>query len=91
MHRLPEKAPIFLLTLSGLVAPAQTGDTLSRLTNGKPDMNGVWQLPYLPYTAASSRDGSQMGPGTLPLTPEDAEKFNSCEENNKEFTEGHIK
>jgi hypothetical protein len=86
MRRLPQKAPIFLLALSGLVAAAQTADTIPRLTNGKPDFNGVWQRPYVPDMATSSRDGSQIGPGTLPFTPEYAKKLKKSIDDSKAFT-----
>jgi hypothetical protein len=44
---------------------------IPRLPNGKPNLNGVWNHPYVPDMAKSTKAGgmSQEGPGTLPFTP----------------------
>ena len=55
-------------------AAAQTkAYDMPRLSNGKPDLNGVWERPYVPDM---SRDGAnQKGAGTIPFTPEYAKMF----------------
>jgi hypothetical protein len=55
-------------------AAAQTKAwVMPRLSNGKPDLNGVWERPYVPDM---SKDGAnQKGAGTIPFTPEYAQMF----------------
>src|SRR5437868_8429514 len=57
-----------------LPAAAQTPKpAIPRLANGKPDLNGVWQRPYVPDM---TKDGAgQQGAKELPFTPEYAQKF----------------
>ena len=88
MRRLVQKVPILLLALSAVGIRALAAYTIPRLPNGKPDFNGVWQRPYVPDMAASSRDGSQLGPGTLPFTPEYAKKFKEYDPAKFDYT-GH--
>src|SRR3954453_4006026 len=81
---------IFALALPIL---AQTGDPLApkpgspttvtsgsipRTADGKPDLSGVWDHPYVPDMARTTKNGplmSQEGPGKLPFTPEEQAKF----------------
>jgi len=50
-------------------APAKASSTaIPRLPNGRPDLNGVWQRPYVP-------DMSKGGGGPIPFTPEYAKIF----------------
>ena len=49
-----------------LQASAQSDD-IPRTTDGKPDLNGVWQFPYVP-NMANSNGRTQFGPGELPYT-----------------------
>lgn len=47
--------------------------TMPRLSNGKPDLNGVWERPYVPDMTKDGRN--QKGAGDLPFTPEYAQMF----------------
>ena len=65
---------------------AQSTD-IPRLPNGKPDLNGVWDRPYVPDM---SRDAgpAQKGPGTIPFTPEYAQIFKNYDPAKFDYT-GH--
>ena len=52
---------------AGQAAAAKTSSAIPRLPNGKPDMNGVWQRPYVPDM---SKGGS-----AIPYTPVYAQMF----------------
>lgn len=49
------------------------GASIPRMTNGKPDLNGVWQRPYVPDMSKNGKD--QKGTSPLPFTASGAEKF----------------
>src|SRR5713101_6826852 len=63
--------------LAGLAVIPTFGQTgaLPRLANEKPDLNGVWERPYVPDMTRSTANGSQKGPGQLPFTTEYAQLF----------------
>jgi hypothetical protein len=69
----PAVLPPVLLALLLSTALAQS-PSIPRLPNGKPDLNGVWDRPYVPDM---SRDAgaAQKGPGAIPFTPEYARIF----------------
>ena len=52
-------------------------DGIPRLPNGRPDLNGIWDHPYVPDVARSTKNGvmSQEGPGSLPYLPAALEEF----------------
>lgn len=61
--------------IGGLLSPSLWAEAaaIPRLSNGKPDLNGVWQRPYVPDM---TRNGpGQQGAGELSFTPEYAQKF----------------
>lgn len=67
-----------LATAACLSAPFPAGAqtkawTMPRLSNGKPDLNGVWERPYVPDMTKDGRN--QKGAGDLPFTPEYAQMF----------------
>lgn len=60
---------------------------IPRLSNGKPDLNGVWERPYVP-DMSKSKGTDQKGPGAIPFTPEYAQKFKEYDPANFDYT-GH--
>src|SRR5262249_44684668 len=71
------------LVIAGAAAYAAD---IPRLPDGKPDLNGVWERPYVPDMARSARD--QQGPGTLPFTTWGAETFKNYDVTKFDYT-GH--
>jgi hypothetical protein len=73
----------FLLTAIHVVAGGQAAApaAIPRLPDGKPDLNGVWDIPY-------TNDMSRGVPGGLPLTPAAAENFKTYDLTNFDYT-GH--
>jgi hypothetical protein len=57
---------------------------IPRLSNGKPDLNGVWQRLYVPDKAKNGP--SQQRAGELPFTPEYARKFNEYDPAKFDYT-----
>ncbi len=59
-----------LLLVGGLAqqAFAQTAAAIPRLSSGKPDLNGVWEFPYVPDMSAKGNGKNQTGAGPLPYT-----------------------
>jgi len=76
-HRVARFVASFA-TAACLCAPLPAGAqtkawAMPRLSNGKPDLNGVWERPYVPDM---TKDGaSQKGAGAIPFTPEYAQIF----------------
>ena len=73
-----------LLALCGSLL-AQSG--VPRLPNGRPDLNGVWERPYVPDMSRSA-GANQKGPGTIPFTPEYAQIFRNYDPAKFDYT-GH--
>ena len=64
----------FFLVLAVFSQLAAAQD-IPRLPDGKPDLNGVWERPYV---ADMSRNGAnQQGAGPLPFTPWGEDNFKS--------------
>ncbi len=59
-----------LLLAAGLApqAFAQSGSDIPRMANGKPDLNGYWEFPYVPDMSGTGNGRNQIGPGELPFT-----------------------
>jgi hypothetical protein len=58
---------------SAQAQPAAPHSNILRMSNGKPDLNGVWERPYVPDMSKDSKD--QKGTSPLPFTAWGAEKF----------------
>lgn len=72
MHSLSALA-LLLGTLPGL---AQDAD-IPRLPWGAPDLNGVWQRPYVANMGLAGNGRNQIGPGELPFTEAGRQNFES--------------
>jgi hypothetical protein len=60
---------------------------VTRLPNGKPDLNGVWDHPYVPDMSASRNPAIQKGAGPLPYTGPGLENIKSYDpEKNGDYT-----
>jgi hypothetical protein len=79
------KLSLALALLLGFSALAQAQD-IPRLSNGKPDLNGIWARPYVPDMAQSNRNGSQVGPGELPFTDAGRKNFESYNPSTGDYT-----
>ena len=60
--------------------------SIPRLADGHPDLNGVWDRPYVPDMSKTVKD--QQGPGTLPFTAEGAAIFKAYDASKFDYT-GH--
>jgi hypothetical protein len=72
-----------------LPAAAQTAagksqsSNMPRLSNGKPDLNGVWERPYVPDM---SKDGANQKGALIPFTPEYAQIFKNYDPGKFDYT-----
>ncbi len=79
---MPIRRFLFGLILSAAVTSAQSPKPeIPRLYDGKPDLNGVWDIPY-------TADMSRGVPGGLPFTPAGAADFKNYDPTNFDYT-GH--
>lgn len=58
---------------------------IPRLSNGKPDLNGVWERPYVPDMSKDT-GAVQQGAGTIPFTPEYAQMFKNYDPAKFDYT-----
>jgi hypothetical protein len=75
-----------LAQTAGSPASASSAPGIPRLADGKPELSGVWDRPYVPDMTRTSRD--QQGAGELPYTPAGAEKFRAYDAGRFDYT-GH--
>jgi hypothetical protein len=79
---MPMRRYLTGLLLTAAMAAAQTPQKeIPRLYDGKPDLNGVWDIPY-------TADMSRGVPGGLPFTPEGAADFKNYDPSKFDYT-GH--
>jgi hypothetical protein len=74
--------------LAMLTASAAFGQTkdIPRMPDGKPNLNGIWDHPYVPDV---TKDGAnQKGAGELPFTPAGADNFKNYDVSKFDYT-GH--
>src|SRR6202166_420818 len=70
-------------SVSAILAQAQS---IPRMPDGKPNLNGIWQHPYVPDVTKDGKD--QKGAGELPFTPEGADNFKTYDVSKFDYT-GH--
>ena len=89
-----KRIPLLCICLAAVVAAggaqssAKPGapSSVPRTPDGRPDISGVWEHPYVPDMSRTIRN--QEGPGELPFTPAGAEKFKSYDASKFDYT-GH--
>jgi hypothetical protein len=83
------KNQVFLLTAAALAligsAAGQTSG-IPRMPDGKPNLNGIWDHPYVPDVSKDGKD--QKGAGELPFTPAGADNFKNYDVSKFDYT-GH--
>jgi hypothetical protein len=66
------------------ISPGAAQPPAPRLANGKPDLNGAWQRPYVPDMTRNGRD--QKGEAELPFTPAGLADWSSYDAANGDYT-----
>jgi hypothetical protein len=64
--------------------PAVNAAPVPRLPNGRPDLSGVWEKPYVPDMAQNGR--GQRGYPDLPFTPAGLDDWKSYDARNGDYT-----
>src|ERR1700681_3280771 len=80
------KPLLAIAALMGALVSGQSAEKIPRVPDGKPDMNGVWERPYVPDMSRNAKD--QQGPGQLPFTAFGAETFKNYDVTKFDYT-GH--
>jgi hypothetical protein len=80
------KPLLAIAALMGALVSGQSAAKIPRVPDGKPDMNGVWERPYVPDMSRNAKD--QQGPGQLPFTAFGAETFKNYDVTKFDYT-GH--
>lgn len=69
-----------------MTLPAAAQAAIPRLPDGKPDLNGVWERPFVPDMTKTFKN--QVGTPVLPFRPEAAEAFKKYDPAQFDYT-GH--
>ena len=69
-----------------VLASLSHAQSIPRMPDGKPNLNGVWQHPYVPDMSKDGKD--QKGAGELPFTPWGANNFKTYDPAKFDYT-GH--
>jgi hypothetical protein len=72
--------------LTPKAAPAAPSGPAPRTPDGKPDLSGLWQRPYVPDMTKTNRDKSQMGMPELPFTEAGLKAWKSYDAANGDYT-----
>ena len=81
-----KSTPVVVILLLASGAYSQTNNAIPRMPDGHPNLQGVWQHPYVPDM---SKDGeNQKGAGELPYTPAGADNFRNYDVAKFDYT-GH--
>jgi hypothetical protein len=59
-------------------------EDIPRTPDGKPDLNGVWDRPYVPDMSRTA--ANQQGPGKLPFTPWGEDNFKTYDVSKFDYT-----
>ena len=81
--RFTEPVLILILASAGL---AQKNAAIPRLANGHPNLQGVWEHPYVPDMSRDGKD--QKGAGPLPFNEAGADNFKNYDVSKFDYT-GH--
>ena len=77
---------VALLIMLPLLAQNVAPQDIPHTPDGKPDLNGVWDRPYVPDMSRSA--ANQQGPGKLPFTPWGEDDFKTYDVTKFDYT-GH--
>src|SRR5438270_12681579 len=68
---------VVVLALGACLMAQTPANDIPRALDGKPDLNGIWNHPYVPDMTKSTENAgmSQQGPGKLPFTAKAAADF----------------
>src|SRR5882672_10734285 len=73
-----------IIAAAVLAAARVQAEGIPRMPDGKPDLNGVWQHPYVPDM---TKDGeNQKGAGELPFTVQGADNFKNYDVSKFDYT-----
>src|SRR5690606_24532063 len=75
-----------LLLVAGLAQQAFAQADIPRTASGKPDLNGVWEFPYVPSMAAKGNGRNSIGPGEVPFTDAGKLNFDRYDSSNGDYT-----
>jgi hypothetical protein len=67
-------------------AGSKSAGPVPRTPDGKPDLSGLWQRPYVPDMTKSNKNGSQIGTPELPFTPAGEKAWKSYDPANGDYT-----